>query len=266
MLKKLAIVSVMLASGSCVASSVFIQGPNMGLTDPYSGGNSVALSSWNANIDAAYGSSYSFYQEGFEGFAHNEVIDSRTAATTFGGGMTFRNGDNLAMSQAIVVDGSGGSLGYSSPIGSRAWQGNDDDSWCCGTDETPVFDFGEDGGDFLGFFITDAGHFSGGGAQQTFIDYKIQYSDGSVEWVNNTNLARETNTTTVLDSYYLFTGFVNTREDANFDSITMYATLPSRFGIDDVMWGNSIAEVPVPAAAWLFGSALIGLVGIKRKK
>ncbi|HEB26323.1 MAG TPA: hypothetical protein ENI05_00915, partial [Porticoccus sp.] len=118
----------------------------MGLTDPYSGGNSVALSSWNANIDAAYGSSYSFYQEGFEGFAHNEVIDSRTAATTFGGGMTFRNGDNLAMSQAIVVDGSGGSLGYSSPIGSRAWQGNDDDSWCCGTDETPVFDFGEDGG------------------------------------------------------------------------------------------------------------------------
>tara|TARA_B110000014_G_scaffold207323_1_gene158249 strand:- start:374 stop:562 length:189 start_codon:yes stop_codon:yes gene_type:complete len=24
--------------------------------------------------------------------------------------------------------------------------------------------------------------------------------------------------------------------------------------------------VPVPAAAWLFGSALIGLVGVKRKK
>ncbi|MDC3332870.1 VPLPA-CTERM sorting domain-containing protein [bacterium] len=24
--------------------------------------------------------------------------------------------------------------------------------------------------------------------------------------------------------------------------------------------------MPVPAAAWLFGSALIGLVGIKRKK
>ena len=27
-----------------------------------------------------------------------------------------------------------------------------------------------------------------------------------------------------------------------------------------------VASVPVPAAAWLFGSALIGLVGIKRKK
>ncbi len=26
------------------------------------------------------------------------------------------------------------------------------------------------------------------------------------------------------------------------------------------------SSVPVPAAAWLFGSALIGLVGFKRKK
>ena len=35
-----------------------------------------------------------------------------------------------------------------------------------------------------------------------------------------------------------------------------------------VLWADwSVsAEVPIPAAAWLFGSALIGLVGIKRKK
>ena len=32
-------------------------------------------------------------------------------------------------------------------------------------------------------------------------------------------------------------------------------------------WKRSdTSEVPVPAAAWLFGSALIGLAGIKRKK
>lgn len=29
---------------------------------------------------------------------------------------------------------------------------------------------------------------------------------------------------------------------------------------------TQVSEVPVPAAAWLFGSALIGLVGLKRKK
>lgn len=27
-----------------------------------------------------------------------------------------------------------------------------------------------------------------------------------------------------------------------------------------------VSEVPIPAAAWLFGSAFIGLAGIKRKK
>lgn len=30
--------------------------------------------------------------------------------------------------------------------------------------------------------------------------------------------------------------------------------------------GAVVAEVPVPAAAWLFGSALIGLAGVKRRK
>lgn len=31
-------------------------------------------------------------------------------------------------------------------------------------------------------------------------------------------------------------------------------------------WKLTFAPVPVPAAAWLFGSALVGLVGFKRKK
>ena len=30
--------------------------------------------------------------------------------------------------------------------------------------------------------------------------------------------------------------------------------------------GGSVSSIPIPAAAWLFGSALIGLAGIKRKK
>ncbi|MCX2980868.1 VPLPA-CTERM sorting domain-containing protein [Halieaceae bacterium IMCC14734] len=41
--------------------------------------------------------------------------------------------------------------------------------------------------------------------------------------------------------------------------------------IDVDAWGTdvlrvSVSQVPIPAAAWLFGSALIGLVGIKRKR
>lgn len=44
--------------------------------------------------------------------------------------------------------------------------------------------------------------------------------------------------------------------------------LPGEILIDDVFLGveNGMSEVPVPAAAWLFGSALLGLVGVKRRK
>lgn len=38
-------------------------------------------------------------------------------------------------------------------------------------------------------------------------------------------------------------------------------------GADDIRFGiANVQTVPVPAAAWLFGSALVGFVGIKRKK
>jgi hypothetical protein len=37
-----------------------------------------------------------------------------------------------------------------------------------------------------------------------------------------------------------------------------------QLGLNDLQW--TIAPVPIPAAAWLFGSALIGLAGIKRRK
>lgn len=38
----------------------------------------------------------------------------------------------------------------------------------------------------------------------------------------------------------------------------------SNFGVWATYTG--VSQVPIPAAAWLFGSALVGLVGIKRKK
>ena len=39
------------------------------------------------------------------------------------------------------------------------------------------------------------------------------------------------------------------------------------FGIDDITVSDSLSPVPVPAAVWLFGTALVGLFGFgKRRK
>jgi hypothetical protein len=41
--------------------------------------------------------------------------------------------------------------------------------------------------------------------------------------------------------------------------------------VSDIFWDNisitaDVSAVPVPAAAWLFGSALLGLGAVKRRK
>lgn len=45
---------------------------------------------------------------------------------------------------------------------------------------------------------------------------------------------------------------------------TTSSTMLGQYGIDVSM--TEIPEIPVPAAVWLFGSGLIGLVGIARRK
>ena len=54
-------------------------------------------------------------------------------------------------------------------------------------------------------------------------------------------------------------------------SLTYSATFPSTpFGLEGVQYSLSltgvISSVPVPAAIWLFGSGLLGLVGMARRK
>lgn len=45
--------------------------------------------------------------------------------------------------------------------------------------------------------------------------------------------------------------------------------MPGRDFTFDFEWadkGLAVSEVPVPAAVWLFGSGLVGLMGFKRRK
>ena len=63
-----------------------------------------------------------------------------------------------------------------------------------------------------------------------------------------------------------FLGFVA----SNGEAFSEIAFLPNGardgFGLDNVHIGNSLSAVPIPAAVWLFGSGLIGLIGLARRK
>lgn len=64
-----------------------------------------------------------------------------------------------------------------------------------------------------------------------------------------------------------FIGFVS---DTPFTSVTIDATTDDfSYTLDTLTYGDAeevIGNVPIPTAAWLFGSALLGLIGVKRKK
>ncbi len=72
---------------------------------------------------------------------------------------------------------------------------------------------------------------------------------------------------------FLFDDPVSPGEESYFFFLETEATAYNRSGEFDLVCGEScvsevyttFAPVPVPAAAWLFGSALLGLVGIKRR-
>jgi hypothetical protein len=59
-----------------------------------------------------------------------------------------------------------------------------------------------------------------------------------------------------------FLGFIST--EVSFDSLKFNFTVGEWIGIDRVRYG-AIPAVPVPAAFWLFGTALIGFIGFSRR-
>ena len=61
-----------------------------------------------------------------------------------------------------------------------------------------------------------------------------------------------------------FIGWIN---DVDIGSMEFFASGTNSFeAIDNVILSNTISAVPVPAAAWLFGSGIIGLIGFVRRK
>jgi len=62
-----------------------------------------------------------------------------------------------------------------------------------------------------------------------------------------------------------FTGFFGIITDFSFGEISIVSTSGETFSLDDLSFIESTA-VPVPAAVWLFGSGLLGLLASSRRK
>jgi hypothetical protein len=55
---------------------------------------------------------------------------------------------------------------------------------------------------------------------------------------------------------------------APFNELPVLSSYDPAFGLQaaDLVMVTNVAAVPVPAAAWLFGSGLLGLIGVARRR
>jgi len=116
------------------------------------------------------------------------------------------------------------------------------------TGPNPQFDFNQTGTQLGELFYNELGGIAGKNIPNTssFSNEKASGYWFSTEYTPNSNFAWLFDT---------FSGFVDIRNKAPSSYYYAWAISP----------GN-VAAVPVPAALWLFGSAMLGLMGINRQK
>ena len=105
-------------------------------------------------------------------------------------------------------------------------------------------------------------------ATLSFFDYPEMYEviGFGADWIIQGGLFIEVQGTLIPFSTYLpngsgFLGIITDQAE-----VTLIANLSGSavFGMDEIYTGNVF--VPIPAATWLFGSGLIGLIGLARRK
>ena len=89
-------------------------------------------------------------------------------------------------------------------------------------------------------------------------------SDGSLWWAEYANRVYDEASGLTLSD--VFDSAVAAGLDPNYDYSEFMFILDSDQAPNMLVFGSAISSVPVPAAVWLFGSGLIGLVGVAARK
>lgn len=167
------------------------------------------------------------------GFVDDQNISGLTGL--FPGGLVITDTSSAG---SVTTDGTNGAYGGSNPVGNFSIKQN----------ERPYLelDFSASPVDYVGF--RDIDHAGTnivvtfvGGATTTFSIETTVFSGNSAE----------------------FTGIFK-NDMPRITLVQLDASGDGSWGIDNIEYGSS--AVPVPAAAWLFGSGLIGLVGVARRR
>jgi len=229
--------------------------------------NSVAHSATVYLDEAEYLTALSGYSTIYESFENDAVWvrSPQLTNTTNSQGLTWKSNYTNSTTGTLggsVVDGTYGF--YSIP------HGNDTDGGSCDGAEDPI---PEECWLNDGWIITSENSETlygiggwidsntGGAAKITFLLDGYDVSGNNTDNIDNTNRDGE-----AIGAGWTFVGVIETN---GFQTVEV-RELSGKDAQQEFIFGDSftigVSAVPIPAAAWLFGSGLLGLVGMARRK
>ena len=210
--------------------------------------------------DAYFGNGYNAAWGSWDGWAYSSMTDTTTAGWTNQFSAVTGSGVNGSATYGVAYDG--GSYGMASPPTTSfgAATGEDYDTTISGTyftNTTYAYYSMLDGDSYVNAFeagdwqmVSVTGINAGGGYTATSVDfYLADFTNGNSYIVNEWTWVDLTSLGDIVGFELSFSG-----SQSDF--------VPSYVAMDDL---NGTAPVPVPAAAWMLGSGLLGLLGIRRR-
>ena len=156
-----------------------------------------------------------------------------------------------------TTGGNGGGFGLASNTGG-GWGGGFVAVANAAEDPIALADYGLTGGDSVDIRF-DLKDFNGDGAGATGIKMESWTASAGISNTGDVHFAQSDSNWNTITYNYTFDA------TATHFKAVLVGTNAGEVGFDNLQI-DSAAAVPVPAAAWLFGSALAGLVAVRRKK